>query len=51
MEVTVTLHEPPYAERHVGWCERTGSQLMAIFLLDYSKNIIYKYTTPAGVEL
>src|ERR1035437_10199146 len=28
------FNKPPYAERHVRWCERTGSQLMATFLLD-----------------
>lgn len=26
--------KPPYAGRHVRWCERTGSQVMAILLLD-----------------
>ncbi len=24
----------PYAKRHVRWCERTGSELIATFLLD-----------------
>jgi hypothetical protein len=28
------FNEPPYAERHVRWCERTGNQLMITFLLD-----------------
>ena len=26
--------EPPYAERHVRWCEGTGNQIMITFLLD-----------------
>jgi hypothetical protein len=34
MEVNVKLNEPPDAERHVRWCERTGSKLIAAFLLD-----------------
>jgi hypothetical protein len=29
------FNEPPYAERHVRWCERTGNQLMITFLLDF----------------
>ncbi|MDQ6888967.1 MAG: hypothetical protein M3Z56_01610 [Bacteroidota bacterium] len=28
-------NKPQYAERHVRWCERTGSELMATFLLDF----------------
>lgn len=27
------FNEPPYAERHVRWCEGTGNQLMITFLL------------------
>ncbi|MEO6681425.1 MAG: hypothetical protein ABIN48_01245, partial [Ginsengibacter sp.] len=26
---------PPCTERYARWCERTGSQLMATFLLDF----------------
>lgn len=28
------FNEPPYAERHVRWCEGTGNQIMITFLLD-----------------
>ncbi len=27
------FNEPPYAERHVRWCEGTGNQIMITFLL------------------
>jgi len=29
--------KPPYAERHVRWCERTVGELIPHLLLDYSK--------------
>ena len=29
--------EPPYAERHVRWCERTPGQLMTGLLLDFGE--------------
>ena len=34
MKVIVILNEPPDTERYVRWCERTGSKLIATFLLD-----------------
>jgi hypothetical protein len=30
--------KPPYAERHVRWCERTGRELIPTFLLDFMLN-------------
>ena len=27
--------EPPYAERHVRWCERTHEEIILMLLLDY----------------
>ena len=27
--------KPPYAERHVRWCERTVREVIPYFLLDY----------------
>jgi len=30
------LYEPPYAERHVRWRERTVSEIITHFLLDYT---------------
>ena len=32
---TIILTNRPIPDRYVGWCERTGSQIMATFLLDY----------------
>lgn len=29
------FNEPPYAERHVRWCERTVREVIPYFLLDY----------------
>ena len=29
------IMEPPYAERHVRWCERTLGELILMLLLDY----------------
>ena len=29
------FYEPPYAERHVRWCERTVGKLITYFLLDF----------------
>ena len=37
------FNKPPYAERHVRWCERTGSQIMATFLLDYDNFLFLRY--------
>lgn len=37
-------NKPPYAERHVRWCERTGSHLMATFLLDLWIYTNYTYS-------
>ena len=31
------FNEPPYAERHVRWCERTVREIIPYFLLDYSR--------------
>ncbi|HEY4322473.1 MAG TPA: hypothetical protein VGN20_00765, partial [Mucilaginibacter sp.] len=28
------FNEPPYAERHVRWCERTVGEIIPYFLLD-----------------
>jgi hypothetical protein len=28
------FNEPPYAERHVRWCERTVREIIPYFLLD-----------------
>ena len=32
--------EPPYADPHVRWCERSASQLMASLLLDTRKKLM-----------
>ena len=32
--------EPPYAERHVRWCEGTGNQIMITFLLDFISKLL-----------
>ena len=29
------FNEPPYAERHVRWCERTVREIIPYFLLDF----------------
>ena len=31
----INLIEPPYAERHVRWCEGTATELISCLLLDY----------------
>ncbi|MCE5331399.1 MAG: hypothetical protein LLF95_04555, partial [Bacteroidales bacterium] len=33
----VYIKKPPYTERYVRWCERTVSELIAHFLLDFEK--------------
>jgi len=35
-EQSVNLGQPPDADPHVRWCERTATQLMGSLLLDYS---------------
>ena len=36
------MMEPPYAERHVRWCERTHGELIPMLLLDiYCKKKIF----------
>jgi hypothetical protein len=40
--------KPPYAERHVRWCERTVGELIPHLLLDYSKREQRKYRCPAA---
>ena len=32
------MMEPPYAERHVRWCERTHGELIPMLLLDSDKD-------------
>jgi len=39
------FNEPPYAERHVRWCEGTGNQIMITFLLDAEKIYFVRLTT------
>lgn len=29
------IMEPPYAERHVRWCERTHEEIILMLLLDF----------------
>lgn len=45
------FNEPPYAERHVRWCEGTGNQIMITFLL-YGHNFInvYKNQMDSGTK-
>ena len=31
------FNEPPYAERHVRWCERTVREIIPYFLLDFAR--------------
>ncbi|MFA6778545.1 MAG: hypothetical protein WCU80_02020, partial [Paludibacteraceae bacterium] len=31
----IVSKEPPYAERHVRWCERSHRELIPMLLLDY----------------
>ena len=33
--------EPPYAERHVRWCERTHEEIILMLLLDF-ENIVLR---------
>nr|DAM80891.1 MAG TPA: hypothetical protein [Caudoviricetes sp.] len=31
--------EPPYAERHVRWCERTHEEIILMLLLDFMSKV------------
>ena len=47
--------EPPYTERYVRWCERTGSQIMTTLLLDwialtYEETIFLLLFSPKSFE-
>ena len=33
--------EPPYAERHVRWCERSHGELIPMLLLDYMGSVLF----------
>ena len=37
LQQVLVLYEPPYAERHVRWCERTAGELITCLLLDLVK--------------
>ena len=39
-------NKPPCTERYARWCERTGSQLMATFLLNYMNYLDYLMPQP-----
>ena len=44
------FNKPPYAERHVRWCERTGSELIATFLLDLMLTVHDHWYTQGSIQ-
>ena len=46
------MMEPPYAERHVRWCERTHGELIPMFLLDLDNLTIslFIYSIPRSLS-
>ena len=44
------IMEPPYAERHVRWCERTHEEIILMFLLDYMGSL-FQLTSKASIVM
>ncbi len=48
--------EPPYAERHIRWCDRMHGELIPMLLLDFVSTRVLEYTgaylfEPVGIGL
>lgn len=40
------MMEPPYAGRHVRWCERSHGELIPMLLLDFQNTAVMVAKTP-----